>query len=419
MRIFQGENVKYSCRKVVRLLIYGIVTCITIVFLLGIVNLVFLGIGLLIYQDMETYYISGGDVMAALTITDDGYVLDDEMTQMFENRNQWAMLLDRDGKVIWSIKKPDELQDFYTQADIARMSKWYLQGYPVHQRVWEDRIMIVGLQKDTQWKYTVEFPISWINFVKKVWLYLVLNNFILVLILAFLATRRFTKKREEARIEWIAGISHDIRTPLSIVMGYADTLERSSELSEETRQQAAVIRHQSMMIKDLIADLNLTFQLEDSMQPLRKEKVRPAQVLRSVTASVLNDTQAEEIDISLEIAQEAEQITLYADRKLLVRAFRNLINNSVKHSGKTDAVKVRISLWKEKRRCFIRFQDDGVGYSQETLRRLKKRKKDAAAQDIRGLGIVKKIVLAHGGRIRFGNDEKGGSDCLIAFFGNK
>ena len=417
MRAFQNGSIKFNYRKAVRLFLYGIITSAVIVFLMGIMNLILLAAGLFIYEDMEEYYIDGGDVMESLTLTKDGYVLSDDMALKFESRDQWAMLLDQEGQVMWSIRKPEELQDSYTQADIARMSKWYLKGYPVHLRVWDDKTMVVGMQKDTQWKYTVEFPISWMEFVKKVWLYFVLNNFILVLILAFLFSGRFIKKRDQARIEWIAGISHDIRTPLSVVMGYADTLERNKELGEEARQQAAVIRNQSIVIKDLIADLNLTSQLEDSMQPLRKEEVRPAEALRSVTAAFLNDTPKKTLEIAVEISQEAEQMIVCADRQLLIRAFRNLINNSIKHSGKSDAVNIQISLWKEKRQCYIRFQDDGVGYSQETLRRLKSRKRGADAQDIRGLGIVKKIVLAHGGRIRFGNDEEGGSYCLMVFRG--
>lgn len=408
---------EYNYRKIIRLFFYGITATAVIVFLMGIVNLLFFVTAFFIYQDMEEYYISGGDVMEALTITEEGYELGDEMVQMFENRNQWAMLLDQEGRVVWSIRRPEDLQDSYTQVDIARMSKWYLKGYPVHLRVWEDRIMVVGMQKDTQWKYTLEFPISWMDFIKKVWLYFVLNNFALILLLAFLLTRRFTKKREQARIEWIAGISHDIRTPLSVVMGYADTLEHNRELEEEARQQAAVIRHQSVVIKELIADLNLTAQLEDSMQPLRKEIVHPAEVIRSVTAAFLNDTPEGTLDIIVEIAEGAEKMAVRADRKLLVRAFRNLVNNSMKHSEKNDVVKIRIFLWKERHWCCIRFQDDGVGYSQEMLRRLKSHKKSSAAQDIRGLGIVKKIALAHGGRIRFGNDEAGGSYCLMAFRG--
>ncbi len=233
------------------------------------------------------------------------------------------------------------------------------------------------------------------------------------MVFAFAFTKRFTRNRERARIEWIAGISHDIRTPLAVVMGYSDTLEHSEELSEETRQQAAVIRHQSVVMKELIADLNLTSQLEYSMQALRKEAVRPAEIIRSVAVSFLNDTIPGELEIDVQIEPGAEQMCVNADRKLFERVFRNLINNSMKHNGKTGPVKITIALWEEKRKCHIRLEDNGVGYSEEVLRRLRSKKKDTAGENIRGLEIVKKIILAHGGKIWFGNGEEIGGYCMM------
>lgn len=407
------ERGNWHYRKAARLFFYGVTTVFGVVFLVCALNMIFLVSAVAVYVNTNAYYISGGDVMEALTLTESGYALSEEMTEAFERENQWAMLLDEDGKVIWSIRKPTELKDEYTGSEIARMSKWYLQGYPVHMRVWDDRIMIVGMQRDTMWKYTMEFTISWMDFVKRVMLLFFMINVVWVVALAFVFTRRYTKNRERARIEWIAGISHDIRTPLSMVMGYADTLEHNEKMSEEDRQQAAVIRHQSMVMKELIADLNLTSQLEYSMQPLRKEEVRPAEVLRSIAAAFLNDTPAGTLEIALEIPQDAEQITVWADRALLLRAFRNLITNSMKHSGEMEGVHIQIRLWRKKRRCYICFEDQGVGYSDEALRGLQSRKGRNAGQNIRGLGIVKKIILAHGGKISFGNREGGGSYCLI------
>lgn len=405
---------KYNYRKAIRLFIYGIAAIAGIVLLMGIMNVIFLIAGAISYKAVSPDYIPSTAVEEALTRTKDGYVLSEEMTREFEEMDQWAMLIDGDGRVVWSIRKPEEVGDFYTRADITRMSKWYLKGYPVRIRVWDDQIIVIGMQKDTQWKYTLEFSLSGMDFFKRTWIYVVLNNFALILILAFAFTRRWTKSRERARIEWIAGISHDIRTPLSMVMGYADVMEHDEALPEETRQQAAVIRHQSVVMKELISDLNLTSQLEYSMEALRKEKVRPAEVLRSVAASFLNDSLPGQLEIDVTIGQECERMTVKADRQLLVRAFRNLVNNSVKHGGQCGTVKIQISLWEEKGRCHIRFQDNGMGYSEETLRRLRSRKKNIEAQNIRGLEIIRKIIRAHGGKIRFGNCEEGGSYCLVA-----
>ena len=67
-------------------------------------------------------------------------------------------------------------------------------------------------------------------------------------------------------------MSHDIRTPLSIVMGYAGQLENDKRLPEEDRQKATVIVKQSKRMRNLINDLNLASKLEYNMQPVRMEK---------------------------------------------------------------------------------------------------------------------------------------------------
>ena len=413
MKGYKTERIHYNYRRVVRFLRYWVLAVLGIAVLTLILNMVFLLAAAFVYVDTDTHYIYGGSVMEALTPTQNGYVLDREMEEELTEKDQWAMLLDENGRVIWSIRKPEELEDEYSRSDIARMSKWYLKGYPVQMRVWDDRIMVVGMQKETMWKYTMEFTISWMDFVKRTILAFFLINFAWIVVFAFVFTKRFTRKREQARMEWIAGISHDIRTPLAVVMGYADTLEHSEELPEEARQQAAVIRHQSVVMKELIADLNLTSQLEYSMQALRKEKVRPAEIIRSVAVSFLNDAIPGELEIDVQIEPGAEQLCVNADRQLFVRVFRNLMNNSMKHSGKIGPVEITIALWEEKRKCHIRLEDNGVGYSAEVLRRLRSRKKEPAGENIRGLEIVKKIILAHRGKIRFENGEDGGGVCAI------
>ncbi len=415
----------YRSGKVARTFQYGFYMTVGIALLVVALNLVFFIVSGFVYVKKDVSRLGGGEVREELTATEGGYALSDEMERKLVEEEQWAMLLDGEGRELWSYRKPAELADTYSRADIANMTRWYLKGYPVWLRVWDDEIMVVGMEKDTVWKYPVEFSISWMDYLKQVGFYYFLINIAWIVLLAAFFTRRFMRNREQARIEWIAGISHDIRTPLSMVMGYADTLEQNGELSEEARQQAAVILHQSVVMKELIADLNLTSQLEYSMQPLRMEKIRPAQALRSVAAAFLNDDADGNLQMEVEIDAQAEQIMLRADEQLLQRAFRNLILNSIKHGGQSEAVEIRIKMQEERRRLIrslrngdrfvIRFEDNGAGYSEEVLRRLRDNKKNDANPNIRGLEIVKKIVLAHGGKVRFGNREEGGSFCEMRF----
>jgi len=96
------------------------------------------------------------------------------------------------------------------------------------------------------------------------------------------------RKKETARANWIAGGSHDIRTPLSMVMGYAGQLESSYNLSEAKRKKAAVIVKQSKRMKNLINDLNLASKLEYDMQPLMKKQENAVAVVRQVVVDFMN-----------------------------------------------------------------------------------------------------------------------------------
>ena len=85
----------------------------------------FLGVWLL-YSKERTDYVSGEEILKELTVTDEGYVLSDSMQIKLEEMKQWAILLDENGNVVWSYDKPEDIKEFYSQAEIARMSRWYL-----------------------------------------------------------------------------------------------------------------------------------------------------------------------------------------------------------------------------------------------------------------------------------------------------
>lgn len=378
-------------------------------------NLILLFILLLQYRQYKPEYMYGGTVMEELTLTEEGYALSDSMQERLTRLDQWAMLLDENGQVIWSFRKPAEIKDSYSRSEIANMCRWYLQDYPVYLRVWDDKIMVVARPKDSMWKYNIEFPVAWIQYMLRTGIWIAVLDFIGILVLMAFLLRRGTKNREQARIEWIAGISHDIRTPLSMVMGYADMLETDGTLSEEGRREAAVIWHQSIVMKELIEDLNLTSRLEYSMQPLRVEKVRPTAVVREVAAAFLSDAQEGELEIEIDLSDDAEELWIRADEKLLVRTLRNLFHNSLQHGRQGKTMLIRLHVWRERKWCCISFADNGTGYSAEVLRGLQGGRKRRAEQKIRGLGIVQKIVLAHGGRVRFRNNAEGGCYCEMRF----
>ena len=213
-------------------------------------------------------------------------------------------------------------------------------------------------------------------------------------------------KRDNARNNWIIGISHDIRTPLSMIMGYSSTLEENLELNEDIRKQASIIRIQSEKIKDLVNDLNLTVKLEYEMQPLNLEKVNICAVIRKVCVDYLNSMYDDKYSIDFDSDEEAQNYVIDGDSRLLERVFNNLIGNSINHNenGCMISIKVR-SICKK---IMIEICDDGIGFEEEKLEELNNSNELPTGKN-HGLGlfIVKQIVQVHKGNILFGNGERG------------
>ncbi|MBS5282000.1 MAG: sensor histidine kinase, partial [Butyricicoccus pullicaecorum] len=180
--------------------------------------------------------------------------------------DQWAMLLDETGQVVWEFRKPDDVPEQYTIIDVAAFTRWYLNDYPVLCRVRDDGLLVAGAPKGSVWKHDMAMSTQTL-LQTPAWL---IGFFLLalgsVLALAWLAVRRWFRQdqqvRDAARSNWINGVSHDIRTPLSVVMGYAAQLEDANDLTVEHKRQAMAIRAQSQVIRDLVNDLNLTMRLD-------------------------------------------------------------------------------------------------------------------------------------------------------------
>ena len=172
-------------------------------------------------------------------------------------------------------------------------------------------------------------------------------------------------RKETARKNWVAGVSHDVRTPLAIAMGHAEQLEHNPSLSEDARESAAIITRQGIRIRDLIEDLNIATQLEYDMQPLKIDTIVVAKTLRSVVVDYLNQGIDDHAEFDLDIAETATQALIKGDERLLKRALRNAIDNSLKHNP--DHCHITISLNVNDKGVALCVADDGRGMNTEQL----------------------------------------------------
>ena len=400
-------------------------------------------------------------VADGLTETSDGvYTLSETSGAMIDDGYQWAMQLDADGNVVWSKSLPDDVPLQYSVADVASFSRWYLNDYPVY--VWHHLggLFVVGGAKDSVWKHAIEFSQVAMNRIFP-WIIggLFVNVLLTVLITLMFGLRSYrsikplangikelsekkavhlsTKgifgefaesinkasiylekqetalcKRDNARSAWIEGVSHDIRTPLSIVMGYASEMENDSDLPQPRKEQAGIIRMQSEKIKTLVDDLNLASKLEYDMQPLREESVSLAELVRTAAADCLNSIKPNGYPIEVDIDESAKNTSVVADEQLLRRAISNLLSNSIKHNP--DGCGIKIELNRENDQCLICVADDGIGFPDEMIEALNRAAPSQNLQ-IRGLGLnlVRQIMKVHGGSAEFRNCPEGGCEVIL------
>ena len=225
------------------------------------------------------------------------------------------------------------------------------------------------------------------------------------------AKNEMLSRRDNARTQWIAGVSHDVRTPLALILGWAEQLERDALLPDGSRQKATGIRTQCEKLRTLIDDLNLTSKLEYGAQPLRRKDLRAGPLLRQLVAQFCESPLAERCEITLEQEEPAEQTVLSVDEALLARLLENLLNNSVRHNPKP--VNITVHTRQVGERFCLTVADDGIGYPPAVLVALNTAEPAENAPHILGLYVVQQIATAHGGTAVFGQNTPCGAKTTV------
>lgn len=398
--------------------------------------------------------------MTAAAISQTG--ISEEAKQKLHQNNIWAIYLDQNGQSLWSIDLPEEVPESYTIQDVALFSKGYIADYPVFVWNTDDGLLVLGYPKDSYTKLTSNYYS--VRSIKTLPFFIIgmLAADLLLLFGAYYFSKRkilrntepivaavetlsngkpislrvrgelsgiaeslnkasrILSKQNQARANWISGVSHDIRTPLSMIMGYAEKMAADKSASCSIREQAKIVRKQSNTIKELVQDLNLVSQLEYEMQPLHKEKVRLSKIIRSYVAELLNAGISETYTIEIDIVPGAETAALECDARLISRAVNNLVQNSIKHNP--QGCEIRIILENVENSLLLTVADNGVGLSPEKLQELEEKPHYMESTDDRldlrhglGLILVRQIVEAHNGSMTIESTLQHGCKTVMNF----
>lgn len=334
----------------------------------------------------------------------------------------FAFLLDDAGDVVWSYQLPDDVPEHYTMRDIVRFTRYYLNDYPVYTHILDDVVLVAGMPRETVWKYHLSFQVSTVNMFAYVLPVLFLLNVIVLLVGPFWIIKHDEHRRERQRTSWIAGVSHDIRTPLSLVLGYADELLHSAENNmgwiekKSVAEKALMIEQQAIRIKTLVTNLNTSNKLTYGMGVWHQEKVLLPALIRESICEIVNRGLDEKYDISVIIMETLEQFYIKGDRELLKRLIENLINNAINHNPQGCEIRIKLTRadWGILKKILLEVSDNGCGVSKEQLKNFRvPARLDKLPEHGLGIRLVRQIVSFHHWKVRFFNNNDGGFCCRI------
>lgn len=393
-----------------------------------------------------------------------GYALPESLQLELKQQKAWAMLLNESGKVVWQKDLPNEIPTSYTAAEIAKFSRYYLKDYPVYCWESDGKLMVLGFPKDSYIKFPLDYSYhqfwSMLHWVE---LLLGVNVVLLIALYALLSWRTVKpvqailegieslshgesvhlqekglfseiasrinsvsallqnrdealKTKEKARVEWISGISHDIRTPLSMIMGYAGEMADAPELPEQVRGRCSLICTQAVKLRNLVSDLNLVSKLEYSMQPINSRPLRAAKLVREAVSEFLNGGVDEKFEFHTDLVDETARIS--GDERLLKRAITNLLQNSVSHNPSGCKITVSMRTWENT--CILTVSDSGAGMDSARMEQLMRQIRFdhgsfPAQEHGLGLRIVNHIAKAHQGTFSLKSEPGLGTAAELSF----
>ena len=229
----------------------------------------------------------------------------------------------------------------------------------------------------------------------------------------FFALTKNLDENEKKQRRIIASISHDIKTPLTSIMGYTERLSKDNISEKRKEQYIETIYTKATEIRRLVDEFDEFLDYGISAHT-EKEKIS----LFSLFETLKNEYEDElsSYSVSTEFFLEENGEEIFADRKKLSRVFGNIVGNSVKHFKKEENKKIRFTVSAVKKEAIITIADNGSGVKEESLEVIfepfytsDKGRKVAGL----GLSICREIIENHGGQIYAQNSAMGGLEIII------
>ncbi|WP_394011080.1 sensor histidine kinase [Anaerococcus cruorum] len=362
----------------------------------------------------------------------DNIYLTNDNCKYLKNKNIWAIRLNENGEVVESFNKPAEVKNKFTLSDVGQFTRYYLDDYPVFTFVAGDGLIIFAYPKNSLDK----LPFNYYNydaFVNN--LYIIIFSVVIFLLVIYLfyileikkiyknlnpllasinnlfkddyvkldeigelkeisktinkANKKYIKIKN-SRANWLRGISHDIRTPLTKLSWGLEEIKTT-----QNQEQILIMNNQIQSISKIIEDLNLTERL-DTINRDYFVDTDPLIIIRKLIVNELNEHQNKNLNFENLINTSIE---LKMDEHLFYRMLFNIVENSLKYSKS----EVTILTKNNEENFIVEVINQDSHISDEIIQRLFK--SDISNIETHGLGlfISKQICELHNGTMDIEN----------------
>lgn len=223
-------------------------------------------------------------------------------------------------------------------------------------------------------------------------------------------------KNAQMRQEFTANVSHELKTPLTAISGYAELIEHGMAGKETAARFAGEIHKNAARLLTLINDIIQLSQLDGGKRHMEYVTLD----LYALAEECVNmlELNAQKHNVTMRVVGQRSQV--YADRQLMEELVYNLCDNAIRYNNRGGQVTVTVD--QQDGHTFLKVKDTGIGISRENQERVferfyrvdKSRSKETGGTGL-GLAIVKHIVSQHGAKISMESEVGKGTEIRVDF----
>ncbi|GER65971.1 PAS domain-containing sensor histidine kinase [Weizmannia acidilactici] len=225
-----------------------------------------------------------------------------------------------------------------------------------------------------------------------------------------------TRRLEQIRSEFVANVSHELKTPITSVKGFAETLLDGAMYDEKTcREFLQIIYEESDRLHRLISDILDLSKIEQHRIPLKTEKLNVVDVVMETVNTTRKRIEKKQLEL---ILPEQKAVMMEADKDRLQQIILNLVTNAIAYTPEKGRIEIRLEERESELDLIV--SDTGIGISKKDLPRIferfyrvdKARSRQSGGTGL-GLAIVKHLVESYHGKIHVESEEGKGSTFTV------